>query len=673
MDKIYFANLQDPEELGKSLVEKFSNYQDEIFRTGRLELWRKCHRYYFALDSQGRHEATEIGTAGEQNELSFLKANHYRNLLQHLIVLITQQRPAWECRAVNTDYKSQVQTILGRNVLDFYMREKRLAPLFRKAAERAVVYAEAYVEMEWDNKLGEPVRPAVDEMTGEVMGNDMIKTGDVRFHLYEPINVARSIRDDNQSWKILKRWVNRYELLANFPEFETEVLSASEYQSDDKFYYYSYPAQSAEDDDDIIPVYTFYHQRTDAVPDGRIVRFLGDGTVLHSTTLEMEELEQMPVFNMIPHDQHGIQFGYSVSFDLLVVQEAIDLLYSTILSNQVTFGVQNIWMKPGSSISTLELGGGLNVIESTDKPEPLNLTNTPPEIFNFLQGIEQLGEVLSGVNSVARGQPEASLKSGAALAMVASQAVQFSNGLQSSWVQFLEDTGTGLIKMLQKKAAEPRIAVIAGKDNRSQVKEFTGSDLADINRVIVDIGSPMAQTISGRIQMADNLLERGLIKRPEEYIQVAETGRLDPIIDDDRSEQLLIDAENEALRTGQQVPVVAIDQHVQHITGHRKVLANPNDRSDPQITQTALEHINQHIQALRSVDPALLNVLGMAPIQVLPPGQAPQPEGEHAPQPNAEQARQTGPGEQVQAPPAMDPEQAANMPRMPAGAPEVPQ
>src|SRR5690606_23767070 len=147
-----------------------------------------------------------------------------------------------------------------------------------------------------------------------------------------------------------------------------------------------------------------------------------------------------------------------------------------------------------------------------------------------------------------RGQPEAFLKSGAALAMVASQAVQFSNGLQSAWIQFLEDAGTGLIKMLQRKAALPRIAVIAGKDNRSQVREFTGADLSDINRVIVDVGSPMAQTISGRIQMADNLLERQMIKRAEEYIQVAETGRLDPIIDDDRSEQLLIDAENEALR-----------------------------------------------------------------------------------------------------------------------------
>ena len=35
MNDIYFANLQDPEELGDALVAKFKNYQDEIFRTGR--------------------------------------------------------------------------------------------------------------------------------------------------------------------------------------------------------------------------------------------------------------------------------------------------------------------------------------------------------------------------------------------------------------------------------------------------------------------------------------------------------------------------------------------------------------------------------------------------------------------------------------------------------------
>ena len=52
-------------------------------------------------------------------------------------------------------------------------------------------------------------------------------------------------------------------------------------------------------------------------------------------------------------------------------------------------------------------------------------------------------ETLSGVNSVARGNPEASLQSGTALAMVQSQALQFMSGLQQSYIQLIEDVGTG--------------------------------------------------------------------------------------------------------------------------------------------------------------------------------------------------------------------------------------
>jgi len=653
-DDTYFANLP-PEEFASALQERIDDYYDEIDSNGRLALWRRVHRYYYGLDESGIHEASRLKKGGEQGELTLLKANHFRNLLQHLLVLITQQKPAYDCRAVNTDYKSQVQTILGNNILEYYLRENFLGDTFRTAAEIALVYSEAYVELRWDKNSGEDVRPD--------LNGGMVRAGDVKEYVYEPLNVVRETRGNNrhkQSWYSLRRWENRFDLAMEHPEQGEELLSFDDSHADDKYYNYGFSMSRAEGiADDMIPVHYFYHDKTPACPTGRVAKVVGD---LVLEFKDFGDLKEMPVYPMVVSKQHGTTFGYTVAFDLLAVQEGIDLLYSTVMSNQATFGVQNIWMKPGSQLVPHQLAGGLNVLESEEKPEAINLTQTPAEIMTFLKQLESLGQVLSGVNSVARGQPEASLKSGAALALIASQAVQFSNGLQAAYAQLLESVGSGLLRILQKKANIPRLAVIAGKDNRTEIKEFVGDDISDINRVIVDLGNPVSRTVAGRIQMATDMLQQGAIKSPADYIQVIETGRADPIVDDARAEELLIDAENERLQEGTPTPVIAIDKHLKHIDGHRKVLADPKDREDPKIVAAATQHIQDHINALRTTDPALLNALGQAPIQVMPNGApATGPQGANAPQPN----KDTPPGEQVPAAEGAPAEVAENMPNMP--------
>jgi hypothetical protein len=657
----YFANFER-DRIGDELHKRIEDFFEEMQRCGRLGLWQRVHRYYFALDSQGYHQASEIRRGGEQGELSILKANHFRNLLQHLHVLVTQQRPSFECRALNTDYKSQIQTILGRNILEYYLRECRLDAQFRLAAEVAIAYAESYVEIEWDKNKG-------DEYAADVDTGEIIYTGDISARVYEPLNVIRPCRAgsdaDMQDWYILQRRENKYDLAAVNPELADRIIQYSDDTNDPRRLYVSQRILNRDVSDEYVTVSVFYHKKTPACPTGRIVKFLGPDLVLNYSDLTYPVF---PVIPMMPAREHGSSFGYSVSFDLLCVQEAVDLLYSTVLSNQATFGVQNVWMKPGSNLSATQLAGGLNVLESAEKPEPINLTNTPPEIFNFLKGLEQLGQVLSGVNSVARGTPEASLKSGAALALVASQAVQFSNGLQAAYARLLEDSGTAILRTLQTRASLPRAALIAGKNNKSYLKDFTGDDLKSINRVIVDLGNPVSRTVAGRIQMAQDLLQAQVIKKPEDYIQVIETGSTEPMVSDQRAEELLIDSENEALRDGKPVVVTAVDEHLKHIQCHKAVLAGNDERMDPALVDRVLAHIQEHITQLRTVDPALLNALGQAPIAVQPNGAPTPPQGANAPQPNA----QPQPGQQMPAPAGTPPEVAAQMPELPTAPNTVP-
>jgi hypothetical protein len=229
-------------------------------------------------------------------------------------------------------------------------------------------------------------------------------------------------------------------------------------------------------------------------------------------------------------------------------------------------------------------------------------------------------------------------------------ALQFISGLQQNYVQLIEDSGTGLLNMLKDFAAAPRVAAIVGEDNRTYLKEFTGGDLDLVNRVCVDIGNPLAQTKAGRVQMAENLLQYQKIT-PEQYFVVLDTGRLEPITDGIQKELYLIKAENEKMVRGSPIRMLSIDEHMIHIKEHRNVLADPDLRMDDDLSARVLDHIQEHINALKTTDPALLQAIGETPL----PPDVPPPEADMGPvldQPQtAEQVLQTNMSDRMPTPP----------------------
>ena len=171
------------------------------------------------------------------------------------------------------------------------------------------------------------------------------------------------------------------------------------------------------------------------------------------------------------------------------------------------------------------------------------------------------------------------------MALMASMSIQYMSGLQRSYTQLIEGIGTGLINILKDYASVPRVAAIVGKTNRSEMKEFTGDDLSNVNRVMVDIGNPLARTTAGKVEMAEQMLQMGVIKTPEQYFTVMNTGKLESMTEDTQSELLLIKAENERLVEDAKVIAVATDQHALHIKEHRAVLADPELRFNPELVE----------------------------------------------------------------------------------------
>lgn len=616
MNNQYFA-AKPAKEAATVLLAKADAWNNSLQSNGYLDKlrmsWAAYHGAYYDDASSGH----QISFSGAEGELVNLPVNHIRNLAQHILVMTTATRPSMEARATNTDYKSLTQTLLANGLLDYYMREKRLERYLKRAVEYAIVMGSGYVKMSWNATTGELFDFNEDTQSP-------IYEGDLEFSNLSPFDVIIDVTKEHQDhdWILCRTWKNKYDLMAKYPEFADKIRglptkSDLEIAKFDSFF-------NGDNNTDDVAVFEFYHKRSEAVPEGRYMLFLSDDVPLYDGPLPYRRI---PIFRISPSDVLGTPFGYTNIFDLLPLQDGLNGLMSTVLTNQNAFGVQNILVPRGADISVNQLSGGLNIIEANTQigePKPLNLTQTPAEVFKMIDILRQEMETLSGVNSVARGNPEASLKSGAALALVQSMAIQFMSGLQGSYVALVEDVGTCVIEILKDFAAVPRVAAIVGKGNRTFMKEFKGEDLSSVSRVIVDIGNPLAKTTAGRVQMAEQMLQMGIIKNPEQYFTVINTGKLDVMYEGTQSELLLIKGENESLMRGDPVPVLDVDEHQTHIIEHKAILADPELRKDPALVKVVLDHIQEHINALRQVDPNLLQLLKQQPLPPMNGAASPQ-------------------------------------------------
>lgn len=619
----YFVN-KDAKDRARIILQKSEDWYNEMQTSGYYEKLRTMWQAYHGVSFDGGESHT-INFAGEQGELTQICVNDIRNIATNIINMVTATRPAMRCRAVNTDYKSYVQTKLGNGLLDYYLRDHRLENYFKQAVEYAVVLASGYVKLAWNATKGDMV-----EWNDEL--NIPIHQGDLEFDNLSPFDVYFDIHreDSKHDWVVCRTFKNRWDLAAKYPEYADDILSLPTKDKLEKFSGLS----TTGSDTDLIPVFEFYHERTDSVPDGLYHLFLSADVTLLESPMPYRKL---PVYSIMPARFLGTPFGYTQMFDLLSLEDATNVLYSTILTNQVAFGVQNIAVQQGSNLNVTELAGGLNMIEVNMANGPgiqaLNLTQTPKEIFDMIKMLDSKKETISGVNPVTRGNPPASLTSGTALALVQSMSLQFISGLQQAYVAMQEDVGTGIINTLKDHAATPRVAAIVGKNNRTELKQFTGDDLTGINRCIVDIDNPLASTTAGKMEIAKDLLQMQAIKTYQQYMTVLTTGKLDDLMEDTVSELFLIKDENELMMDGQDVMAVMTDEHALHINEHKVVLADPQLRRDPVLVTRVLGHIQEHINALKNTDPNILMTLGQQPIAPTPPPMPPQAPQGQAPMP----------------------------------------
>lgn len=626
----YWASVPS-DEIAESITTKFNDYKKWLVDSGHSHKMQKSYDTYYGFSSNGG-----FGIDTFNDGKSKIQVNHFKNLVQRLHSLCTQAKPAWQTRARNSDSRSQIQSDFAKGLLEFYSDEKGLSKFLISSVEMSLVMFESFLYLPWDQSKGEKI--TVDEE-----GNP-VSTGDIDIILLNPFQVARPTYATNQPYYILELPFNKYDLAATYKHKEMTILNASSPDTSNSFQNDRLltPYNVNMNDEDQVVAYLLIHPKTPALPQGRETLICGD-EVLYDKALTYQKV---PVVRMAAGQILNEAVGDSPASSLVSMQEGLDRLFSAVLSNNLNGAVQNIY-STDTNTDVKRINEGMNLITGAQPPVALALVGSAPETYKFIDSIIQNQQLLSGINSTARGQPETNAKTAGGQSLMVAMAIQSISDLQSNYAKAASEMGTIIINNLQTFATQPMLAYIGGESRKAYVKEFTNEDIAEVDRVSVDLGNPILQTVGGRFDLVQEWTKMGILQDPVKAIEFLKSGQVESLTEDKFKDSILIRSENEMLKKGEMPVVMVTDMHTQHILEHKEVLNDPDARLDPNIANGVTQHLMEHINAYKSIDPDLAAILGLQPLPSMQMGQMP-------PQPNPQVAGENLPNTPNGTPPQIE-------------------
>ena len=605
-EQYWLAKPAYSEEYAASVSERFQKHAKRWDTNSPIgeAVWT-AYRMYHGLATNMSSPANSSPTislveTGEYGEFLSLFVNHYRGLLRHQLALVTADRPTWDPQAATSDSDATKEVSLCRNLLDHLMGAERFDQKLYEQQEMMGVTGVAFQALGWDARMGR---------AGKVWSSVLAPWECCHEHVREY---------EDATWWIFRRLESRWDWVAFFADSDPD--KARKIASYDPPKYMLCGVQDTDPDDwadtDRIPVLYVYANPTKANPGGRCSIVLGEDTVLADGPLPYGDVS--PITRVCAATFVGTSIPYGNSWSQLPLVDALTSIMGCIMTRLDLFGVPDVVAPDGADFQRGGIGGA-NLITYTQglaPPTLLDLLNIPSALPNVAEMIKKTMEELSGINSVTRGNPAENITSGSMAALVQSMAIQFNSAEERTYTFNLEAIGTALLNIYKRCATEEQIIAIAGQDERWTTKRFIGKDLDNVLRVAVKTASAMSKTLPGRKEIADQLLQAGMIKDPKEYLTAIETGNLSPLFRGPVDQQAIIKNENERMARGEQVVVLNWDHHGLHVRDHLCEL-NTQARYDQKRRALIEQHLQEHMKtwtALSQQAPDVLEATGCPPL-----------------------------------------------------------
>jgi len=677
-ESVYFAANSDSRTAVSGTLTRIRRYRECMRTSGRAEKMRRNWLAWQGFGPRGDADASRVQAGGEQGEIMNVTVNHFASLVNQACVLITGTKPAVKAVPTSSDFDSLAQAQFADALNDACERDLQTPEKEAQAALTMILMSEVCLLQDWDARVG------ADEMPDE--NERVIKQGDVRVYCLTPYEYAYdSDSQDTQShrWIAWRRRVNKWELAADYPQHKDRLQSASlrrDVASDstsgaDAFELRRRDQARVDSHTDEVYVWELRHLPTSACINGRILRFVDEDCVLYdslapqSSTPPMDDEATTPTGPVdvgypyqdaqggaslmavisAPEYLPGVIDGHTPFFDLLSLQEGVDLSASIFFSAINSGGMQNLYVPRGANITAEKLTGALNVIEFDGVTVPVAQSNVSinPAVAEFAQMCVTWMRQRVSLNDVVVGEPSKGMPA-QAMALLRAQAVEFHSRLQAAYERMVESNRTNVLKLYQLFAKTERVAIITGKGSAWAAKSFSKASIGKVSRYAVESVNPVTKTLAGRVAFAQPLLDTGRITS-EQYLRICQTGRDEPIYDFVRNNQARIQREKEMLMRGVGLPPMQVgpdgapvldssglplfaddgaehirplitDTHWLDIPEELAVLATPEVRENPAVVKAVSELVHYRLALWRQMDPAVIMLLGGTPA---PPPAAP--------------------------------------------------
>lgn len=544
---------------------------------------------------------------GKQGELIQMLVPMSRSLIRQIVGIVTKQDLFFKvlCNPTDTahDYKGPniMETArLGNALSKDIVKNQFLDIKYADAVENGMIHGMSFMYVCWRTDKGF-------KHTKDGQGVQHFK-GDVSISVPTVWDVSFDHTIPNPKdwqWVQVREIHNRWDLIAQLPHLEKELKALPSVRQSQGWF--NMQASESPSDDDLVFIWNAYHKPTPALEEGRYIAYGSPECVVYD---DINHYGELPVYVSRPEAIPNSGLGYPFYSNLVPLQEMFDTCLSSIATNNAAFGVQNIIAPRGAGISTQAILG-MNFINYTPqpgmpnggKPEALQLTQSSPETYKFSDMLKSLMMEISQVNAALRGNPPPQVSSGTAIATLTATAYETINSTAKSSRQMLHEVMLGAINCYRRFASVERNLTTGDMGGQTVTSKFIGSDLDAIKSIDLQEVNPLMQTLSGRLEIADKVLQQGLITNLKGYFAVMEGAPPEELYKNELSQEDLVNRENEALIKGEQVTSLNIDDHAYHIMMHSIPLNDPKVRLNPGLSKRFLDHIAKHNDDARAIDP----------------------------------------------------------------------
>lgn len=598
MTKEYWL-AKEPDRLAEELESRHKDLT-RWYTKPMIDTIIRNYRIYYSCVIEPNQWDTSLQFAGDQGELVKMQIPEARSLVRQLVSIITKKKLSFTCLAEDDDTDVIKAIRLGNQLAAHIIQEHDLDILSERAFERTLVQGQSFMKATWRTDKGKPY--VADEFGVKYDGDVDITIHGIIDILYDTsIEKWRDV-----PWVEVRTLKNRWDLIAQFPDMKDDILKIESSRMSPLNYYRDY---YEEKDADLISVYELYVRPSPALPKGRMMMFSNKDTIYYDGN---NVYKTIPVEPMVSEWIDGVGVGYPFFSNLLPAQEMLDHSFSAVATNQSAFAVQDVTVPRGAGISVQEIGGRNFIsftpmanVQGGGRPEALNLTQSSPETFKFIELLSSRLMTLSNINGALRGSPPPGVTSGVAIATLATNALEFLDSAAKCYNNCLEAIMWHCINAYSRFATIEHSITTQGKGGKSNTVRFTGDQLSVIKRMKITLANPLMQTMAGRTDIAEKLAQSGMIKNIQQYISVLDGAPLDTLYKAELSENDLIAEENEAFFEGSQVKALSTDDHAMHIREHGALLNDPKVRFNAAMVDAILKHNMEHYKLEMDTDPML--------------------------------------------------------------------